>query len=134
MKNVVVGIISEANANGEESWLLVSSAKDFGEYTGYYYPPGGHIEAGETEEEALMREIKEELSLIARPIARLAISQGDVADQRTYWWQCEVTGDMEVNPELKDAQYFTRAQMENDVKVWPATRNFFRDFVFKKPD
>lgn len=131
MKEVVVGIISESVSSGEKSWLLVSSAKDFGEFTGYYYPPGGHIEEGETEEAALRREIKEELNLVARPLARLAISKGDVADQETYWWQCDVSGEIQIDPELRDAQYFTRSQIENDIKIWPATQKFFDEFIFQ---
>ncbi len=43
MKNVVVGIVSKKNERAENEYLLVASNKDFGKYTGYYYPPGGHI-------------------------------------------------------------------------------------------
>jgi len=55
MKQVVVGIISRIRAGGAEEFLLVNSKKDFGKYTGFYYPPGGHVEDGENIEQALIR-------------------------------------------------------------------------------
>ena len=61
MKKVVVGIIS--SKTNPKKYLLASSKKDFGKYTGYYYPIGGHVDNGEDELTALKREIKEELSV-----------------------------------------------------------------------
>jgi 8-oxo-dGTP pyrophosphatase MutT (NUDIX family) len=130
MKKVVVGIVERNNQNGEKEWLLVSSANDFGKYTGYYYPPGGHIEEDETEEVALTREIKEELNLDARPIARLAISSGDVPEQQTYWWSCGVDGEMKVDPELSDISWFTQKRIQEGTNIWPATKKFFESYVF----
>ncbi len=128
----MVGIISKRLSNGENAWLLVSSANDFGDFTGYYYPPGGHIEQGESEEVTLMREIREELGLNASPIRRLATTESDIKGQETAWWECRLDDDdMVVSSELRDAQYFTRLQIENEIKVWPATEKFFREFVFK---
>ena len=129
MNKVVVGIISRI-INGHQEWLLASAVKDFGEYTGYYYPPGGHVEEGESIAEALTREIKEELDLDAKPIAQIAATPGDVVDQETYWWSCEVTGQIKLDPELSDAQYFTKEQIESEIKVWPATRDFFEQHIF----
>ena len=66
MKRVVVGIISRKNTEGVEQYLLVSSKKYFGIFTGYYYPPGGHLEEGEEEVACLKRELKEELGIEAK--------------------------------------------------------------------
>lgn len=44
MSRVVIGIVKRETP--ELAWLLMSSKKDFGEFTGYYYPPGGHVEDG----------------------------------------------------------------------------------------
>lgn len=130
MNKVVVGIIDRINQDGEKEWLLVRSARDFGDYTGCYYPPGGHVEEGEAIISALTREIKEELNLNAKPIAQIAVSAGDVPDQETYWWSCEVDGDIKLDPELSDAQYFNQKQIEDEIKVWPATRRFFEEYIF----
>ena len=130
MKKVVVGVISRQSGSGQKEYLLVSSAKDFGEYTGYYYPPGGHVEEGEDVETALLREIEEELSLKATIIKHIAITPGDVTDQETHWYECMVEGEMKIDPELRDARYFTQQEIKTG-KVWPATQKVFRDYIFQ---
>ena len=127
VEKVVVGIISRRNQSGETEYLLASSVKEsFGKYSGAYYPPGGHLEYGETEEDALIREFKEELDLDVQPAQRICETAGDVPDQITYWWICRIIGgDMRRNTaELSDAGYFTTEQMQ-ELVLWPATRNFF---------
>lgn len=62
MEHCVVGIIEKEDA-GVMRYLLVSAKKDFGRFTGYYYPPGGHLAPGEDEIGGLVREIKEELRI-----------------------------------------------------------------------
>ena len=133
MQKVVVGIISRTKQNNEVEYLLVSSKKDVGEFTGFYYPPGGQIEVGEDEQTALIRELKEELDLDIKPTARITATAGDVADSVVYWWECEIVGDDTI--EIKDsnianAGYFTRNDMD-DMKIWPATRKFFDEFIWR---
>jgi len=134
MKKVVIGIISKIDTDGIKKWLLVSASKDFGKFNGYYYPPGGHIEKGESESIALSREIKEELNLDAKPLKRIAISPGDVPDQETYWWLCDVSGKIKRDSELTDAQYFTKEQIDSSIKIWPATRKIFEKYIFERSD
>jgi NAD+ diphosphatase len=126
MKNVVVGIISRKNSDGVDEYLLVNANKDFGQFTGFYYPPGGHVEEGESESEALKREIMEELGLIIEPIQKITESAGDVVGQLTHWWSCKVLGgDLKIDTkEITNASYFTKDQMK-ELNVWPATRKFF---------
>lgn len=57
IKNVVAAIIK--NNNNE---ILIAQKND-GPYSGYWEFPGGKIEENETEEDALKREILEELNL-----------------------------------------------------------------------
>lgn len=132
MKKVVIGIISKKRDTGEEEFLLVSSKKNFGEFSGYYYPPGGHVENNESIEDALTRELKEELSLDVIPLHELAATPGDVEDQMTYWWLCKIkNGDIKINKnEIADAAYFTALEMK-EIKIWPATKNFFNVHIFK---
>ncbi len=53
---VVAGIIKQ----GEK---IFCTARGYGEYKGYWEFPGGKMEPGETREQALARELKEELAI-----------------------------------------------------------------------
>lgn len=54
--NVVAAIIRDANGR------ILCTQRGYGEWKDWWEFPGGKLEAGETPEEALMREIREELS------------------------------------------------------------------------
>lgn len=131
MKKVCVAIISRKNNAGKNEYLLVSSKRGFGKYTNYYYPPGGHVEIGEDEKAALIREVKEELDIDINPARKVAETPGDVADQITSWWLSEIiSGNLKLTDgTLSDAGYFTREQMET-MKIWPATKDFFSKYIF----
>lgn len=128
--NVVVAVITK-ELGDKVAYLLISSKKNFGEYTGYYYPPGGHMEDGETEEETLIRELNEELGLQIKPIEKITTTGGDVKDQVTHWWRWEIVGgELHKNDlEIADANFFTQEQMKT-MNIWPATKKFFEEFIF----
>lgn len=129
MSHVVVGIIKKDNPL---SYLLVSSKRDFGEFTGFYYPAGGHIEDGEDEITALKREIKEELGLDVMGTEKIVDTDGDIKDQKTSWYFCEVNNfDFVVdNEELRDSGFFTKEEIEK-MNIWPATKAIFEKYIFK---
>ena len=126
---MAVGIISRKNKDGEDEFLLVKSKRGFGKYTGFYYPPGGHLNNNEDERQSLIREIKEELDLVVEPIKKLAETSSDIKNQMTHWWICLVKlGQIKVNKgEIAEARYFTEKEMKK-INLWPATRNFFEKF------
>lgn len=130
MKKVVVGLISRIN-NKKSEYLLISTKENFGKYTGLYYPPGGHINNNEDEQTALIREIKEELGVIVRPIKRIATTPGDVKDQVTFWWQCDCPDtnfsiNNDVDKDTVDVRWFTEDELKDGTKLWPATKKLFQ--------
>ncbi|GEM_PF-572716 len=133
-KKVVVGIIPRLNRDEEAEFLLMSSKRDFGEFTGFYYPPGGHLEEDEDIKTALIREINEELGFEVIPLKQVEKSKGDVKDQLTYWWICSAVV-KEINPqkdEVGDVKWFTKEQIIKSDKVWPATKKFFEKLQIGK--
>jgi 8-oxo-dGTP pyrophosphatase MutT (NUDIX family) len=130
MRQVVVGIISR-NRNNTKEYLLISSKKDFGKYTGFYYPPGGHLEENEDEKTALIREINEELGIKVNPLNKIAETPGDVKNQITHWWMCDadiVSFHLETK-ELSGLYWITKGKILNHKKVWPATKSFFNKYI-----
>jgi 8-oxo-dGTP diphosphatase len=60
---VAVGVLVERDADGREGRFLLTSRPVGKVYAGYWEFPGGKLEAGETVEAALRRELHEELGI-----------------------------------------------------------------------
>ncbi len=129
MKKVVVGVISRT-VNGKKEYLLVSSKRDFGKFTGMYYLPGGHLEEGEDELECLRREIMEELGIEVISAKKITEAKIDIEGELGVWYLCEVKSFQinENNAELKDARFFTKDNMSK-IRLWPATKKFFEKYI-----
>ena len=59
--NVVAAIIKKDNQ-------ILATKRGYGEFINMWEFPGGKIENGETKEEAIIREIKEELDCLIKPV------------------------------------------------------------------
>ncbi|MFG6490142.1 NUDIX domain-containing protein [Roseateles sp. BYS78W] len=60
---VAVGVLVERDVAGREGRFLLTSRPEGKVYAGYWEFPGGKVEAGETIEQALARELHEEIGI-----------------------------------------------------------------------
>ena len=60
---VAVGVLVERDGSGREARFLLTSRPEGKVYAGYWEFPGGKVEAGESVEQALARELHEELGI-----------------------------------------------------------------------
>ena len=76
------GVIAVCVRHGE---LLVIQRSQLVVAPGAFCFPGGAMEAGETEEQALVRELREELAAEIRPLRRLWQSQTPAGVELNWW-------------------------------------------------
>ena len=125
MVRVVAAVIRDGDR-------IFATARGYGEYKGWWEFPGGKIEAGETPEEALVREIHEELDT--------EIRVGELIDTIEYdyltfhlsmdcFWAEVVAGRL-VLKEATDARWLTRETLES-VQWLPADQTII-DAIYRK--
>jgi 8-oxo-dGTP diphosphatase len=94
---------------------------------GYWTPPSGRIEQGETHEQALIREVEEELGVKATPIAKVWECPTDDGEFLLHWWTADIDShELCLDPtEVADARWVT---CEEFLELEPT---FFgdRDFI-----
>ncbi len=116
---VVAAIIRATNENGEP--IIFATKRGYGEFKGGWEFPGGKIEPRETPEQALKREIMEELDT--------EVEVGELLDSIEYdystfhlsmdcFW-CEILSGELVLKEHEDARWLTKDQLK-DVEWLPA--------------
>ena len=116
---VVAAVITACNDNGEK--IIFATQRGYGEFKDGWEFPGGKVEPGETPQEALKREIMEELET--------EIKVGDLFETIEYdyptfhlsmdcFWAEIVKGDL-VLKEQEAARWLTREEL-TDVEWLPA--------------
>ncbi len=116
--NVVAAIICD---NIENKTKVFATQRGYGEYKGWWEFPGGKIEEGETPQEALVREIREELT------AKIVV--GDLIKTIEYdypkfhlsmdcFWAEVESGELELK-EAEAAKWLTKDNLD-DVDWLPA--------------
>lgn len=110
---VVAAVIRAVNEKGQT--VIFATQRGYGDFKDGWEFPGGKIEAGETPQEALIREIKEELEV--------GIKVGDLLDTVEYdyptfhlsmdcFWTEIVAGDL-VLKEHKAAKWLTKEELDS---------------------
>ena len=116
---VVAAIIKAVNENGET--IIFATQRGYGDFKGGWEFPGGKIESGETPQEALKREIIEELDT--------EVSVGELVDTVEYdypqfhlsmdcFW-CQIVRGNLVLKEHEAARWLTKDEL-NNVEWLPA--------------
>ena len=116
---VVAAIIKAVNENGET--IIFATQRGYGDFKGGWAFPGGKIESGETPQEALKREIIEELDT--------EVSVGELMDTVEYdypqfhlsmdcFW-CQIVRGNLVLKEHEAARWLTKDEL-NNVEWLPA--------------
>lgn len=116
---VVAAIIKAVNENGET--IIFATQRGYGDFKGGWEFPGGKIESGETPQEALKREIIEELDT--------EVSVGELMDTVEYdypqfhlsmdcFW-CQIVRGSLVLKEHEAARWLTKDEL-NNVEWLPA--------------
>lgn len=94
---------------------IFATARGYGEYKGWWEFPGGKIEAGETPEEALVREIREELDTEIRVGTLIDTIEYDYPtfhlSMDCFW--AEVVAGRLVLKEAEDARWLTKETLES---------------------
>ena len=121
MKTIRVVAAVIKSKNNEETPIIFATPRGYGDFKGGWEFPGGKIETGETPQEALKREIMEELDT--------EVVVGDLIDTIEYdypsfhlsmdcFW-CKVINGNLVLKEHEAAQWLTKEQLD-DVDWLPA--------------
>jgi 8-oxo-dGTP diphosphatase len=125
MKEAIVAIIRRAGR------MLVIQRGPAAMLSGYWSPPSGRIEPGETQAEAVVREMREELGLAVRPLAKVWECLTDDGSYRLHWWTVDEDGSaLQLEPgEVGAAAWVTASEFLKLEPIFQGEREFFRDVL-----
>lgn len=114
MKTIrVVAVIKAVNENGDP--IIFATQRGYGEFKDGWEFPGGKIEAGETPQEALIREIKEELEteiIVGELIDTIEYDYPSFHLSMDCFWAEIVSGDL-VLTEHEAAKWLTKDELDS---------------------
>ena len=116
--HVVAAVICDAF---DKKQKIFATAKGYGEFKGQWEFPGGKIEPGETPQQALVREIREELATeikVGELIDTVEYDYPDFHLSMDCFW-CEVIGGDLVLLEAQEGRWLTKEELDS-VKWLPA--------------
>jgi 8-oxo-dGTP diphosphatase len=119
--DVAVGVLIERDAAGREGRFLLTSRPAGKVYAGYWEFPGGKFEPGETVDQALRRELHEELGISIGAVQPWQQAMFDYPHARVRLHFCKVF-DWTGHFEMREAQQMAWADLPVQVQpVLPGT-------------
>jgi len=116
---VVAAVICSIDEQGKT--IVLATARGYGDYKGWWEFPGGKIEQGETPQEALKREIMEELATEIRVGKQIDTIEYDYPEfhlsMECFW--CEIISGELILREHEAARWLSQEQLD-EVKWLPA--------------
>ena len=109
---VVAAVICDSIENKSK---IFSTARGYGEFKGGWEFPGGKIEEGETPEQALVREIKEELDTeirVGRLIGTIEYDYPTFHLSMDCFWAEVVSGNLELK-EAESSKWLTKEELDS---------------------
>lgn len=103
-------IILEANGK----YLLGKRAEWKAKAPGYWCPISGHIEQDESEEEAVIREAREELGIEVKPQKKITSIPTNDGTVMLHWWKAEIISGKETlnNAENSEIRWFSKDELK----------------------
>lgn len=139
-KNIVLRSVSKTQAhkegllhrtvisqyiNAKREWVLVRQASDRQDAGQFVSPTGGHVQSGETEDDAVKREAMEEMGVDAidlKPVGK-AIFRRTVGwkDENHYFVAYEIYGEKDpvLNHESVEWRRFTEDELRSELRAHP---------------
>lgn len=123
MKHAVVAVIRR------DDRVLIIERGPAARRSGYWGPLTGTVEPGETQEQALVREVREEVALEVRPGRKVWECPTDDGSYALHWWTAEWrAGVLTIDrAEVSAARWLTPAEFLALDRTFEGDREFFRD-------
>lgn len=111
--------------------VLVIRRGPAAERSGYWAPPSGRIEPGETQADAVVREAREELGLEVRPRAKVWECPTDDRRYTLHWWTADAAGGELVpdSGEVAEVRWVTAPEFARLSPVFDDDVRFFREVL-----
>jgi 8-oxo-dGTP diphosphatase len=125
MLEAIVGVIRR------DGLVLVIQRGPGATFAGHWSPPTGRLEPGESQQQALVREMHEELGLHVRPLDKVWESMTDNGVYRLHWWTLAEDG-AELRPDPLEIGAIRWVTSQGFLALQPTFRGgreFFRNVL-----
>jgi 8-oxo-dGTP diphosphatase len=121
MREAVVAVVTR-----RDRMLLIQRGSAVPE-AGYWAPPSGEVEPGESQDAAVIREVREEVGLTIRPLRKVWESLSASGTHKLHWWLAEYAGgELKLDPsEISDACWLRVEEVLRLKPTFTGDREFF---------